>query len=503
VREGGVTETLRADVIVVGSGAGGAPAAASLAEAGLDVLLLEAGPRVETRDFTGEPREMLARLMTAVTSAESGLEIYAGRCVGGSTVVNDALCWRPPSEILADWRTRFGLDGWTDAALAPYVERAWRAVNASPTDGAQLSRNAHLLALGAERLGWAAEAMPRSVRGCANLGLCNLGCPTGAKQSSLVSWVPMAERAGARVLAPVRVERILRRGDAASGVVATRFGPDGAPGGELIAEAPAICLAGGVLGTPPLLLRSGLEGPGVPAGRGVQLHSSVHVTARFAEPVHGYYGPTMSYAVSEFSDVNGHAGPGFMIENVTVDPVTTASSLPGTGAAHAERMSALPYLARSLVVLRDATRGEIDLESSGDARVRYLPMPADLARLRDGMAAIARAYLAAGASEVWLPLHGSAPIRRESDLAAIGTGDVSPRTLTLLYAVHLFGGAGMGADPARGTCDGDGRVFGTRGLWVSDASALPGNTGVNPQITIMAHALRVADAIRAESRRSA
>jgi choline dehydrogenase-like flavoprotein len=497
-------ETLRADVIVVGSGAGGAPVAATLAEAGLDVLLFEAGPRVETREFTGEPREMLARLMTAVTSAESGLEIYAGRCVGGSTVVNDALCWRPPSEILAGWRSRHGLAAWTDAALAPYVDRAWRTVNASPTDDAHLSRNARLLALGAERLGWSAEAMPRSVRGCANLGLCNLGCPTGAKQSALVSWVPLAERAGARVVAPARVDRILRRGDAASGVIATRIDPaSGAPQGEVIAEADALCLAGGVLGTPALLLRSALEGDGVATGTGVQLHSSVHVTARFAEPVHGYYGPTMAYAVSEFSDVNGHAGPGFMIENVTVDPVTTASSLPGTGAVHAERMAALPYLARSLVVLRDATRGAIDLDRSGEASVRYVPVPADLARLRDGMAAIARAYLAAGALEVYLPLHGSAPIRRESDLAAIAAGDVSARTLTLLYAVHLFGGAAMGGDPSLGICDGDGRVFGTRGLWVSDASALPGNTGVNPQITIMAHALRVADAIRAEAKRSA
>ena len=499
-----MAETLRADVIVVGSGAGGAPAAASLAEAGLDVLLLEAGPRVETREFNGEPRDMVARLMTAVTSAESGFEIYAGRCVGGSTVVNDALCWRPPPEILADWRSRFGLASWTDAALAPYVDRAWRTVNASPTDDAHLSRNARLLALGAERLGWAAEAMPRSVRGCANLGLCNVGCPTGAKQSALVSWVPEAERAGARVQAPVRVDRILFRGDAASGVQATRLDPgSGTPQGELIAEADAVCLAGGVLGTPALLLRSGVEGRGVAAGSGIQCHSSVHVTARFEEPVHGYYGPTMAYAVSEFSDVNGRTGPGFMIENVTVDPFTTATSLPGVGAQHAARMAALPYLARSLVVLRDTTRGAIDLDRAGGPTVRYLPLPADLARLREGMAAIARAYLAAGATEVYLPLHGSTPIRRESDLAAIATGDVSARTLTLLYAVHLFGGAAMAGDAARGLCDEDGRVFGASGLWVSDASALPTNTGVNPQITIMAHALRVAAAIHAEAGRSA
>ena len=254
-------------------------------------------------------------------------------------------------------------------------------------------------------------------------------------------------------------------------------------------------LAGGVLGTPALLLRSGVD-----AGRGVQLHSSVHVTARFPEPVHGYYGPTMAYGVSEFSDVDGHTGPGFMIENVTVDPVTTAGALPGFGDEHARRMAALPHFARALVVLRDRARGAVELDGDGNARVRYAPTSEDLERLRLGMACIARAYLAAGALEVFLPLHGAPPVLRESDLTALAEREVSPRSLTLLYAVHLFGGASMAASAASGPCDPSGAVRGVRGLYVSDASALPGNTGVNPQITILANALRVADAALAAGR---
>jgi choline dehydrogenase-like flavoprotein len=482
-----VDERLRADAVVVGTGAGGAPVALAFAEAGLDVLALEAGPRVETEAMTGEPQEMLPRLLQATSAAGSGMELYAGRCVGGSTVVNDAVCFRPPPEVLDGWHAEIGID---PGAFAPHVERAWREAGAAPTARSHLSRNAWQLERGAARLGWKGGPMHRNVRGCASLGLCNLGCPTGAKQSALVTWIPRAERAGARVLASVRVARVRVEAGAVRGVVAARVDPDGAaPPRPLEVEAPLVVLAGGVLGTPAILLRSG-----VAAGRGLQLHSSVHVTARFPEPVHGYYGPTMAYGVSEFSDVNGAGGPGFMIENVTVDPVTTAGALPGFGDEHARRMATLPFLARALVVLRDRTRGTLELDGEGTPRVRYEPVAEDLERLRLGMASIARAYLAAGALEVWLPLHGAPAVLRESDLTALSEREVSPRTLTLLYAVHLFGGAAMARGAAGGPCDPSGAVRGVRGLYVSDASALPGNTGVNPQITILANALRVAEA---------
>jgi choline dehydrogenase-like flavoprotein len=493
-----MTDLLGADAIVIGSGAGGAPVAARLAEAGLEVLLLEAGPRLEAADFTGGEAERTTLLGRMSATDDGRTSLYAGACVGGSTVVNDALCWRPPPEVLEGWRREHGLTGLTEAAFAPFAERAWRDVAASPTGPEHWNRNARRLALGAQRLGWSHEVMPRNVRGCANLGQCNWGCPTNAKQSMLVTYVPRAERAGARVLDSTRAERILIEAGAVRGVEALRLDPGtGRPAGNLRVRAPLVCVAAGVLGTPGLLLRSGLAGA---VGRGVQLHSSAHVAARFREPVHGYFGPTMAWAVTQFSDVHGHSGPGFTLENTATHPIVTATALPGFGAEHARAMAALPFLARAVVVLRDRARGHVELDAEGRAAVHYAAGAGDLERLRDGLRALARIYLAAGAEEVFLPVNELAPVRSEADLTALDGYTLRASAVSFLYAVHLFGGTPMGGSREAGACDEAGRVWDVRGLYVSDAASLPSNIGVNPQITILANALRIAEGIAAEAR---
>jgi choline dehydrogenase-like flavoprotein len=474
---------LSADVAVVGSGAGGAAVAARLSEAGQDVVLLEAGPRVETSDMNGEEGDMIPRLMRSDVS-HSGLAVYAGACVGGSTVVNDALCFRTPPDVLASWRDDHGLTGLHDDAFARYVEEAWLDVHATATDRAHTNRNAHHLEVGAQRLGWSAEATPRSVRGCVNLGLCNFGCPSGAKQSTLLTYVPRAERAGARVLPLVQAERVRLEAGQVRGIEARRLDSETRqPRESVTIEAPTVCLAAGVLATPRLLAASGLgvDGPGV------QFHSTLQVTARFPEPVHAYYGPTMAMAISEF------AASGLLIESVAAHPFTTAQSLPGFGPDLAAAMDALPFLARGLVLLRDRSRGRFD------PALRYALEADDWERIRQGLRAAARAYLAAGAVEVHVPVHGLGPLHKDTDLAALDRAPLGPGRVANLYAVHLFGGASMGRDAAAGFCDERGASFAARGLWICDASALPSNTGVNPQITILANALRVADEVRADA----
>src|SRR5262245_10152588 len=490
---------LAADAVVIGTGAGGGPAAAVLAEAGLEVLVLEAGPRIPSSAFRPDEAWSRTKLGRIAASADGLQSFYAGACVGGSTVVNDALCWRTPPDVLEQWRREHALGAVADG-LPPFVERAWRDVHAEPTDRAHLNRNAFALERGARRLGWAAEAMARNVRGCANLGRCNFGCPTGAKQSSLVAWVPRAERAGARVLAGVRAERIRTEAGRARGVEARRLDPaTGATRGALRVDAPLVVVAAGVLETGPLLRRSGLGGEH--AGRGFQAHSSAYLTARFAEPIHAYFGPTMAYAVTEFSDVNGRGGPGYMLENTPAHPMQTAAVLPGFGHEHARWMAALPHLAHAVVVLRDRTRGALAPgEPGAPARIDYELEAGDLERLRHALSNGARLYLAAGAEEVGLPVEGFGPVRSERDLARLEQFSFDRSRFTLLYAVHLFGGAAMHGERSRGVCDPEGACWDAAGVVVADAAALPGNTGVNPQITIMAHALRAAEAALARPR---
>ena len=218
-------------------------------------------------------------------------------------------------------------------------------------------------------------------------------------------------------------------------------------------------------------------------------------TARFAEPVHGYFGPTMSYAITEFSDVNGHAGPGFMLENTAVHPVVTATSLPGFGAEHERVMQALPYLARAVVVLRDQTQGRVAIDAEGRARYEHALGPPTWSACAARCASSRAPTSPPMRSRCCCPCTGS----RRSGARAISPGStrapLDPTRFSFLYAVHLFGGASMGGSRASSACRPDGELWDVRGLYVTDASGLPGNTGVNPQVTISANALRIASAL--------
>jgi choline dehydrogenase-like flavoprotein len=467
------TRTLEADVCVIGAGAGGAVAAAELAEGGARVVVLEQGTHHDPDDFTARPMAMMARLYRdggqTVTLGAPPIPLLLGRGIGGTTLINSGTCFRTPAHVLERWRRESGLelDG---GELVPCFERVESALAVAEVTPELAGANAAIARRGAERLGWSHGYLRRNARGCVGSGVCAFGCPTSAKQHTGITYVPRARAAGAQILTGAHVQRILVEGGRARGV---RARLDGA----LEVRAPRVVVAAGTIHTPLLLARNGLASASGQLGRNLVLHPATAAFALMDEVVDMAHGVPQSFYVDEF------ASAGIMFEGVAGPPAYAALSLPLTGARHAAAMANYRHLAQFGLMVSDSSRGSVHLPrrgGGGRALVRYDIAERDVAKFRVGLARLEELFGAAGAREVYLPLpSGVTPARARA------------RDLKLL-AFHPLGTARADADPARGVLDSDLRVHGVEGLYVADGSVMPSSLGVNPQITIMALATRLA-----------
>jgi choline dehydrogenase-like flavoprotein len=328
------TRTLDADVCVIGAGAGGAVAAAELAEGGARVVVLEQGSRHDPDDFTAQPMEMMARLYRdggqTVTLGTPPIPLLLGRGLGGTTLVNSGTCFRTPAHVLERWRRECGLelDG---GGLTPYFERVERALSVAEVTPELAGANAAVARRGAERLGWSHGYLRRNARGCVGSGVCAFGCPTSAKQHTGITYLPRAELAGATILTGADVQRIVVEGGRARGVQARLRAPDGAWSGDgggafgggalgeregrpgdsrvrgersweaLEVRAPRVVLAAGTIHTPPLLARNGLGAASGQLGRNLVLHPATAAFALMDEVVDMARGVPQSFYVDEFA----------------------------------------------------------------------------------------------------------------------------------------------------------------------------------------------------------
>lgn len=467
------TERIGVDVCVVGAGAGGAVAAAELAEGGLDVVVLEEGHWHDPDSFTASPPEMLAELYReggqTMTAGTPPVLLPLGSGLGGTTLVNSGTCFRTPPHVLERWAREFGLELDEDG-LKPFFERVERALSVSEVTPKLAGGNAAVVRRGAERLGWSHGYLRRNARGCVGSGVCAFGCPTSAKQHTGITYVPRAERAGARIVTGAWVERVLLEQDKAVAIgVSARM----ASGARLEVRAPRVILAAGTVHTPMLLRRSGIGGASGQLGRNLSLHPATAAFARMEETVDMAKGVPQSFYVDEF------AKEGVIFESVAGPPAYAAMSLPLTGERHAEAMGDYRRLAQCGVMVSDSSRGRI-YGAGRRALIRYDLADADLRRFRLGLARIKELFEAAGAREVYLPLpNGVSPERaRLRDLK--------------LMAFHPLGSARADARASHGVVDGELNVHGVRGVCVADGSVVPSSLGVNPQMTIMALATRLA-----------
>jgi choline dehydrogenase-like flavoprotein len=471
-----------------------APAAAVLAAAGAKVAVLEEGGHYTRRDFNMQESWAYPALYQEHgnrATDDLSILILQGRNVGGGTTVNWTTSFRTPEPTLALWASRYGVRGLDAATLAPHFETVEKRIDVGTGDPDDVNANNRKLQEGAAKLGWGPKLIHRSVKGCARLGYCGMGCPLDAKRTSRTTYLADAVAAGADVYADCRATLVETDRGRARAVVAEVL--DRARDrrlGRFVAYARrGVILAAGAINTPALLLRSKGSLDSGPVGRRTFLHPTVPLVAFYDQPIEGYYGPPQSVAVHHFADRGDRVG--YFFETPPVHPMLAALALPGFGDTHRKMMERLPYAQATIALLIDGHHddegGTVTVDGDGRIKINY---PLSSSVREAAVAAIcdmARLHLAAGAREV-LTLHETPiVVRTEADLAAVAAAPFGPNRHTI-FTAHQMGGAAMGEDPAHAVVNSRGRHHQLENLWITDGSIFPTSLGVNPQLSIYAHA---------------
>ena len=466
-------EEHRVDVVIVGSGGGGAPAALELASAGRDVMVLEAGPRILPEEFAQRPLDTVRRVYVdkgGQETVDGSVSILQGSCVGGSTVVNGEVCFRIPDRVLEEWARDFGVDGMGPKAMSGVFAEVEERIHASVGDGKHVDASV-LVEPGMVALGLDPKPVKRNTKGCRGCNYCFFGCAWGCKQSMDQSYLPAAIAAGARVISDARVERIEMRGTCAEGVVART------PHGTLKVRAKHVVLACGAIATPLMLQDHELGGPEV--GRNLAVH-----------PICGIFGwyddvqPQRTAAmIGVYSDA--YAADDILLETVTAPRDFYAALVPGFGRAHRELVREMDHMAGLASIVRDTGGlGTVGRDKRGKKRITWTMDAATEKKIRLGIRRCVEVHLAGGARKVTLPSLDLLTVGPEDDAAKIdrlveklplGAADVT------YLSYHPQGTARIGA-----VTDQDARVRGTENLYVMDTSLFPSPVGVNTQVPVMA-----------------
>jgi long-chain-alcohol oxidase len=473
---------LACDVCVVGSGAGGGVAAAVLAQAGLDVVVLEAGRAVSEPDFVGDELDAYRTLYwgaAGATTDDGGIGLLTGECLGGTTTVNWTTSFRTPDTVRDEWGGPFPTKEFT-RSLDAVAERL--GVN---TDQNLPSSRDAIMKRGLDALGWHVAPMPRNVRGCDQNGICGycgFGCQLGAKQSTLVTWLPDAQAAGARIVTETRAVRIASHAGRVTGVE-TRA----RDGRSATVRARSVVVACGALQSPALLFRSGLRNPNV--GRNLHLHPVTAVSAVFDEQVRPWTGTIQALYSDQHAGLDD--GYGLKYETGPIHPGVLVAFTPWRSAAqNASLVGELPRTSGIGLLLRDRGAGSVRLSRRGRLHVRYRLAADDARRLRTGIDGAARVLEAAGARLIrssharelaYEPRRGS----RERFLADVEREGFAPGRCAF-FSFHHMGSVRLGGSPAASACAWDGETWEVRGLYVMDGSSFPSASGVNPMLTIEA-----------------
>ena len=481
----GVKE-IETDICVIGSGAGGAILAYELAKQHPDreILVLERGRYVEPRHFTEDEVGMIVQLYADGIMQQTEdwrFTVLQGSCVGGSTTVNNAVCFDPPPAVLARWNAEF------DAGLdLPDLRESVKAVRSFlrvvPQTDAVLNPSGLRYLDGAGKLPSGtldAGVVSANIEGCFGSGYCNIGCKWGKKLSMLETVLPAAQRdfgERVRIVADCEVERIVTRSGHPKRVACLRAKL--ADGRGLNVRARTYVVAAGAVASSYLLLRSG-AGRGLPVGEGFSCNMGAPLTADFdGEPLNSYDGLQISHFGIPRQD-------GFVFETWFNPPVSQALNMPGWFEQHFANMARYDHLMAVGVLVGTASNGRVVRALTGGPGVDFRPQPGDLATLARGLRVLGELLFEAGAARVMVNSWGYDEFTSPSELGRIDQIASDPDYISLGTG-HPQGGNALSRDPKRGVVRPDFRVHGYDDLYICDASVFPTSLTVNPQLTVMA-----------------
>lgn len=486
---------LEADVAIIGSGAGGGPLARELASEGHRVVVIEEGGHFTRRDFNLRPSEAYMRMYRdagqTVTLGMPFILLPMGMTVGGTTTVNSGTALRMHRPVLKKWQITHGLREITEGELNLIYAHLEEYLFVKKADPEVAGKVARIFLSGAERLGLSCGWLPRNAKECEGFGSCAFGCPSGSKQSVDVSFIPDAVAYGADVYTRCRADRILLRNGRAAGVAASFLdSTSGRPNGRrLEVEARVVVLSAGAVCSPFLLLRQGLANSNGQVGRNLQIHPAVQTVALFDEPLGPPRGIPQACYVDEFQ------GEGIMLEGGTVPPEIHALALPFAGRRHANLMASYPNMGifGGMVSESDSRGRVVDLRRpDGRPAMLYNLRGRDVEKARAAVVLMAEIWFSAGARRVFTPIAGHYELSGPRDIRRLERSRVRSSDFYGMSAYHPLGTCRMGGDPEWSVVRHTGETWDVENLFICDGSILPSSPGVNPQLTIMAMAMRIA-----------
>jgi choline dehydrogenase-like flavoprotein len=486
-----------ADIVIIGSGAGGGTVARELAPLcrdGARVVVLEAGPKLRDAEFTGREFEMARRLYVddgGFLTEDRAMTLAFGRAYGGSTVVYTGTSLTITEPTVQRW----GVPGLTHGDVLQRSKKYLADNNVHLLADEDLNDNNRLFAEGCRALGYRVEQFPLNLKGCTGSSVCNLGCPRGAKMGTHRVQLPEAERQGVTVVTNCTVDRIEDRAVVAT-VSERSYGEKSAwAPGEYRVRARAVVVSGGAIGSPALMLRSPLPAMLPALGRYLTCHPALILVAQHDRAITNFAGHPKSFYCDHFADSDG-----FLLETCMYFPFTTAKNLAGFGAEHSRLMRAMDRLQMILVLAIDPAEPEnrVLVDRKGQTVVRYRFADRVKQSLVLAMRASARIFFAAGAARIHAPASPqffieAAEAARVDDLIRF---DHLVLGKVAIASAHPMGGCRMGSSPADSVTDSWGQVHGVPWLFVADGSLFPRCAEINPYVTIMALADRVAEGVR-------